>query len=159
MIVDVQCAATSTSLSGFLSKFDVMVAKVLEWASCPGWYPLTSKRGDFVDSFYTNVNISGSFSMNAYKSLSLSNFSLTDYNIAFLHKSSGLIECCSGTFSSVTFVEDGGGGIDTRLTMSSGVDVWLSLVDPVVLLSRQIFGTGFQPAPYLLQNILLCRWS
>ena len=60
-------------------------------------------------------------------SLSLSNFSFIASEIALLHKLSGIIECCSGTFSSVTFVEDGGGGVDTRSTMFSGVDMWVIL--------------------------------
>ena len=80
-----------------------------------------------MDRFCTDVNISGNFSMNAYKYLSLSNVSLIDSDITFLHKSSGLIECCSGTYSSVNFVGDGGGGVDTRSTMFSGIDVWVIL--------------------------------
>ena len=73
------------------------------------------------------MNILGSFSMNSCKSMSLLNFSLTASNIEFLHKSSGLIECCSGACSLVTFVGDGGGGIDTRSTTFSGVVVWVVL--------------------------------
>ena len=63
-IVKVQCVETSASLLGFLSKVKVIVAKVLGlWSSWIGWYPPTSKRGDFVESFCTLVNISGNFSM------------------------------------------------------------------------------------------------
>ena len=52
--------------------------------------------------------------MNAYKSLSLLNFAFIAFDIALLHKSSGLTEFYSGTCSSITFVGDGGGGVDTR---------------------------------------------
>ena len=57
----------------------------------------------------------------------MSNFSFTASNIALLHKSSGLIDCYSGICSSVTFVEDGGGGVDTRSTKFLGVDMWVIL--------------------------------
>ena len=97
VIVTVRRAVTLASLLGFLLKFEVIVSKVRDWNSFPGWYPPTSKRGDFVDSFCTDVNISGSFSINACKSLSLSNFAFTASDIALLHKSSGLTESCSGT--------------------------------------------------------------
>ena len=80
-----------------------------------------------MDSFYTDVNILGSFSMNSCRSLSLSNFSFTASDITLLHKSSGLIDICSGANSSVTFVRDGGGGVDTRSTMFSSVDVCVIL--------------------------------
>ena len=65
--------------------------------------------------------------MNAYRSLSLSTFSFTASDIALLHKLSGIIESGPGIFSSVTFVGDGGGGIDTRSTKFSGVFVWVIL--------------------------------
>ena len=80
-----------------------------------------------MDIFWADVNNSGSFSMNACKSLSLSNFALTASDIALLHKSRGLTECCVGTCSSVTFVSDGGGGVDTRSTVFSNVVVWVVL--------------------------------
>ena len=64
VIVDVRHPATSASLSRFLSKVEVIVVKVHGlWSSWPGWYPPTSKRGDFVESFCTLVNISGNFFM------------------------------------------------------------------------------------------------
>ena len=74
-----------------------------------------------MDSFYTDVNISGSFSMNACKSLSLSNFAFTSFDITLLHKSRGLTDCGAGTYSLVIFIDDGGGGIDKRSTTFSGV--------------------------------------
>ena len=80
-----------------------------------------------MDNFCTDMSISGNFSMNVYKSLSLSNFSLIASDIAFLHKSSGLIECCSGTCSLVTFIGDGGEAVDTRSTTFSGIVVWVIL--------------------------------
>ena len=65
--------------------------------------------------------------MNACKSLSLSNFSFTSSGITLLHKSSGLIESCSGANSSVTFVGVRGWGVDTRSTTFSSVDVCVIL--------------------------------
>ena len=69
VIVEVRHLATSASLLGFLSKVKVIVAKIFGlWGICPVWgtgsgYPPTSKRGDFVESFYTWVKIAGNFSM------------------------------------------------------------------------------------------------
>ena len=116
-----RCAITSASLSGFLSKVDVMVAKILDCASCPGWYPLVVKRGAFVEIFYADVNNLGSFSIKSYKSLSLSNFAFTFSDITVLHRSRGMTDYGAGTCSSVIFIGDGGGGIDTRSTTFSGV--------------------------------------
>ena len=65
--------------------------------------------------------------MNACRSLSLSNFSFTASDITLFHKLSGLIESCSSANSSVTFVGDGGGGVDTRSTTFSSVDVCVIL--------------------------------
>ena len=65
--------------------------------------------------------------MNASKSLSLSNFAFIASDIALMHKSSGLTDCCSGTCSSVTFVRDGGGGVDIRSTMFSRIVMWVVL--------------------------------
>ena len=65
--------------------------------------------------------------MNAYRSLSMSNFSFTASDIILLHKSSGLIESCFGANSSVTFVGDGGGGVDTKYIIFSSVDVCVIL--------------------------------
>ena len=95
------------------------------WPNCQD-LPV-SNRGALVDSFCTDVNISGNFSMNACRSLSLLNFVFTAFDIALLHKSSGLTKCFSGTCSSITFVGDGGGGVDTRSTTFSGVVVWVVL--------------------------------
>ena len=103
-----------------------MVANVLDGASCPGWYPSTMKRGAFVDIFWANVNNSSSFSMNAYKSLSLSNFAFTSSDITLLHKLRGLTDCSAGTCSSVIFVGDGDGGVDTRSTMVLGIFIVLA---------------------------------
>ena len=69
VIVEVRRLATSASLSRFLSKVEVIVAKIFGlWGIWPVWgtgsgYPLTSKRGDFVESFSTWVKIAGNFSM------------------------------------------------------------------------------------------------
>ena len=69
VIVEVRRPTTSASLSGFLSKVKVIVAKIFGlWGIWPFWgtgsgYPLTSKRGDFVESFCTWVKIAGNFSM------------------------------------------------------------------------------------------------
>ena len=123
VIVEDRRAITSDSLSGFLSKFDVMVAKVLDCVSWLGWYPLVVKRGAFVEILCADINMSGSFSMNACKSLSLSNFAFTAFDIALLHKSRGLTDYGAGTFSLVIFIGDGGGGVDTRSTMFSGIVV------------------------------------
>ena len=133
VIVEVRRPTTSASLSGFFSKVEVIVAKIFGlWVIWPVWgtgsrYPPTSKRGDFVNRFCTWVKITGNFYMYAWRSLSLSNFSFTASDIALLHKLSGLIKCYSGICSPVTFVGDGGGGIDTRSTTFSGIDVWVIL--------------------------------
>ena len=126
MIFEDLRAITSASLLGFLSKVDVMVAKVLECASCLGWYPPVMKRGAFIEILCADINMSGSFSMNAYKYLSLSNFAFTASVIRLLHKSRGLTDCGAGTCSSVIFIGDGGGGIDTRSMMFLGVVVILT---------------------------------
>ena len=125
-IVEDQRAITLASLSGFLSKVDVMVVNIMDCVSCPGWYPLVVKRGAFVKIFYANVNNPGSFSIKSYKSLSLWNFSLTSSNITVLHKSRGLTDCGVGICSLVIFVSDGGGGVDTRSTTFSGIIVVLA---------------------------------
>ena len=57
VIVEARRLATSASLSGFLSKVKVIVAKIFGlWDIWPVWgtssgYPPTSKRGDFVERF------------------------------------------------------------------------------------------------------------
>ena len=69
VIVEVRRLATLAFLFGFLSKFKVIVAKIFGlWGIWPIWgtgsgYPPASKRGDFVESFYTWVKIASNFSM------------------------------------------------------------------------------------------------
>ena len=69
VIVKIRRPTNSASLSGFLSKVEVIVAKIFGlWGICPIWgtgsgYPPTSKRGDFVEIFCTWVKIAGNFSM------------------------------------------------------------------------------------------------
>ena len=50
-IIEDRRAITLTSLSGFLSKFDMMVAVIMDCASCPGWCPPNMKLGAFVEIF------------------------------------------------------------------------------------------------------------
>ena len=68
-IVEVRRPTTSASLSGFLSKVEVIVANIfglwgiwLVWGTGSG-YPPNSKRGDFLEIFCTWVKIVGNFSM------------------------------------------------------------------------------------------------
>ena len=75
-IIDVvQLVAISEDVSGFLTKFDLMVAIVLGfcgiWPSCcaRSWLiVLDLNREHLVEIFWVNVNSSVSFSMNAWKS-------------------------------------------------------------------------------------------
>ena len=48
-IIEDRRAITLTSLLGFLSKFDVMVAIIVDYASYPGWCPPDMKIGAFVE--------------------------------------------------------------------------------------------------------------
>ena len=61
--------------------------------------------------------------------MSLSNFSFTVSGIALLYKLRGLNEYCVGVCFSIICVGDGGGGVDTRLTMFLGIVVVLDFFD------------------------------
>ena len=63
--------------------------------------------------------------MYTWRSLSQLNFSFKVSDIAFLHMSSGLMEGGSGISSCVILVGDGGGGVDTRSTTFSAVEVFV----------------------------------
>ena len=63
--------------------------------------------------------------MYAWRSLSQSNFSFTVSDIEFLHMLSGLMESCSGISSCAILVGDRGGGVDTRSTTFSAVEVFV----------------------------------
>ena len=108
-----------------------MTATVLGlWGTWPGLGagsldPPTLNKGALVERFCTEVSNSGNFSMYAWRSLSRSNFSFKVFDIAFLHMSSGLMEGGSGISSCVILVEDGGGGVDTRSTTFSAVEVFV----------------------------------
>ena len=65
--------------------------------------------------------------MYAWKSLSRSNLSFRVFGITFLHMSIGLMEGGSGIVSWVILVGDGGGGVDTRSTTFSNIEVFVLL--------------------------------
>ena len=78
--------------------------------------------------------------MNAWKSPSWSNLSFRVSGIAFLQMSTGLIVGICVVSSYVIWVGDGGGGVETKSTMFSAVEVFVLFtfsVDLAVFLTRQ----------------------
>ena len=108
-------------MSGFLKNMDLIVPIDLGlwgiWPICCErvWRAeLDSINGHFVAIFWVDVNSSGSFLMNAWKSPSWSNRSFSVSGIAFLQMSTGLMVGSCGVSSCVIWVGDGGGGVETK---------------------------------------------
>ena len=119
-------------MSGFLTNVDFIIPIDLGfWGICPGCEgmsfldPLDSIRGHMVVIFWTEVSSLGNFSMYAWKSLSWLKCSFRVFDIASLHMSTGIMEGSCGISSYVIWVGDGGGGVDTRSTMFSVVEVFV----------------------------------
>ena len=87
--------------------------------------PLASISIHLVVILWTEVSSSGNFLMYAWNPQSWSNLSFKVSDIAFLHMSIGIMEGSYGFSSCVIWVGDGGGGVDTKSTMFSAVEVFV----------------------------------